>query len=158
MLFHASQQKNLSVIKPQPTKSLNKYIGDYVFASKNKLMALMYLVPVGLPTLMNPEKNHPTIVICDKEANFIKKDRGGAIYELPEDSFFETPQKGLSLYEQVSNKPVKPSGKTIYSSSLEALISAGIKIIFVDDSKFKSLINNPKQREIIQSLKAYNRN
>lgn len=62
-LYHASNIKDLDVITPQPTKSNNVLIGDFVFATENKLLAIMYLANKGIAVMMNPEKDNPTIII-----------------------------------------------------------------------------------------------
>src|SRR5437870_4294905 len=108
ILYHASQKKNLKVIKPQPTLSNNKLIGNYVFATANKILAIMYLVPKGIAILVEPNGLNPNIVICSDIEEFKKKDIGGVIYELPSETFIKTPQKGLTDYEMVSKKGVKP--------------------------------------------------
>lgn len=155
VLYHASQRKYLSLIKPQSTLSNNKYIGDFIFATKNKMMALMYLVPKGIPILMNPTGPVPDIVICGDVSRFLTKDIGGAIYELSATNFNKTPQEGLSEYEMVSTKPVKPIRKTIYKSTLEALLSAGVQVRFTDETTFYRLIGNPNQKVIIKTLPIY---
>lgn len=154
VLYHASQIKNLKVIKPQRTLSNNQYIGDYVFATTNHKLAVMYLVPKGISTLMNPDGENSNIVICD-ESEFMKRDRGGAVYELSTKHFAKTPQKGLSEYEMVSKSEAIPINKNVYASALDALISLGIKIRFTDEKTFESLISNPNQKNIIESLELY---
>ncbi|MDZ7786261.1 MAG: hypothetical protein U5L95_04030 [Candidatus Saccharibacteria bacterium] len=150
-LYHASGQKNLSELTPQPTKSNDEYIGDYVFATKNYKMALMYLVPKGLPTLMSPE-NEPNIVICSTPQAFKEKDKGGAIYTVPADNFQPTPQGALSNYEMVSQKPVKPTSKDTYQSVFTALHRADIKIRFVSYATFNKLLRHPRQKQLITEL------
>ena len=142
MLYHASPLKHLALLEPKPTLSNNKNIGDYLFATPNKIMAMMYLVPLGVPTLMNPDAEKPNIVIYSNKDEFKKVDKGGAIYELEGKGFTETPQKDLSQYEKVSKRLVKPISKTVYDSSLQAMSSTGIKIMFVTEKKFKELSGN----------------
>lgn len=156
ILYHASSNKNLKQITPQPTKSNDILIGSYVFATENLLLATMYLANKGVAVMMNPEKENPTIVICSDSDSYIKNDVGGAIYELSSNSFKDTPQKDLSEFEKVSEIPVEPINFTAYSSSLDAIQKAGIKIYFVDEVQFNNLINNPKQKEIISKLSSYN--
>lgn len=140
---------------PKPTVSNDAYIGDYVFATANKKMALMYLVPRGVPTLMNPDDHQPTIVICSDQTSFTVNDAGGAIYELSSESFTATPQEALNNYEMVSTRPVKPIRKQIHDSTLAALLSAGIKVKFVDTTMFDKLIRHPQQKELIDALEDY---
>lgn len=154
-LYHASQQTNLSTIKPQRTFSNDKYIGNYVFATTNKKLALMYLVPKGIPTLMNPDDPQPNIVICSELSKYITKDQGGAIYKLPSNDFIKSPQKELSMYEMASKQSIKPLTKNIYKNTIQALQSADIKIYFVNDATFAKLIKNPNQDKLINGLRNY---
>lgn len=153
-LYHASQQKNLKLLLPQPTKSNNKYIGDYLFATKNFNLALMYLTPKGIPILMEPY-NDPNIVICSDVKSFKNLDNGGAIYSIHNKYFMQTPQKNLSSYEMVSTTAVKPLKLKIFDSVLDAFIIADIKVRFVNSNQFKKLIRNPKQKELISNLPIY---
>lgn len=155
-LYHASQRQNLKIIKPQKTVGHDdKYIGNFVFATKNKKLATMYLVPKGIATLMSPESNGPNIVICANEKDYIKQDKGGAIYNLPGKNFVETPQKGLGRYEMVSTHEIKPLNRTVYHSSVDALLSAGIKIRFTNKNTFNDLLNNPNQEKMIKNISLY---
>ena len=153
-LYHASQQKNLKVLLPQPTKSNNKYIGDYLFATKNFNLALMYLTPKGIPILMEPYDD-PNIVICSDVKSFKNLDNGGGVYSILSKNFMKTPQKDLSNYEMVSTAEVKPLKPKIFDSVLDALISADIKVRFVNSNLFKKLIKNPEQKELISKLPIY---
>lgn len=152
ILYHASSNKNLKLITPQPTMSNDVLIGNYVFATEYLLLAIMYLANKGVPVMMNPEKDNPTIVISANEKDYINNDIGGAIYELDGEHFKETPQEDLSDFEKVSTTPIKPMSCTDYASSLKAMQDFGIKIYFVDEEQFKNLINNPKQKELITFL------
>lgn len=154
-LYHASRKKKIPIIKPQRTLSNNKYIGDFVFATTNRKLAVMYLTPKGFPTLMNPSEKNANIVICAQEKEFIEYDQGGAIYELPVESFNPSPQKGLSEYEMVSQQPVRPLNEVDFNSAITALISAGVTIRFTDEATFKTLIRHPRQEEMIKNLNRY---
>jgi len=154
-IYHSSHHKNLKIISPQRTLSHDKYIGDFVFATYNKKLAVMYLATKGVGILMNPKKSDMTIVICANEKEYLINDRGGAIYELTDDEFFVSPQSGLGDYERVSKKPVKPQNTTLYDSSVTAFLNHGIKIYFVDEEMFNILVLNPKQSEIIRTLTPY---
>jgi len=154
-LYHSSQKKNLKLLIPQKTLSHDKYIGDFVFATYNKYLAIMYLATKGVGILMNPKKPDMTIVICANEKEYLITDKGGAVYEMTDDGFFDSPQSGLGEYEKVTKKPVKPLKKVIFESSIDALVNNGVKVYFVNAKMFNSLIINPKQSEIIRSLSPY---
>ncbi len=154
-LYHASQITNLSKIVPQPTLSHDKYIGDYVFATANFKLALMYLVPKGIGILMNVKANKPNIVIASNVKILQSKDRGGAIYILSDEKFEKSPQQEIGEYEMVCKSEVKPIDKILYKSVLNALTSNQIEVRFVSKSLFNELINNPKQDQIIKTIKPY---
>lgn len=152
VLYHASQSKQLKVILPKRTLSNDKYIGDYVFATANRALAAMYLVPKGFAILMNIDMRVPTLVICGDEQELKKHDKGGAIYELLPDTFIDTPQQGLELYEKVSKKPVTPLKTKLYDSIFDAFREQEVKVKFVGETTFKELIESPNQKSLIQEL------
>jgi hypothetical protein len=155
IIYHASTNKNLVIIFPKRTFSKDKYIGNFVFGTTDKILATMYLATRGYSTLMNSRGEQPNIVICAVPAEYQLGDSGGAIYELPVESFIESPQKELSDYELVSKRPVKPLNKLVYNSSLEAMRKAGIIVRFVDEHIFNDLVNNPDQAKLISRLPTF---
>lgn len=154
-LYHASNIKDLKILKPQRTISNDKYIGDYVFATSDRKLATMYLVTKGVPILMVTRHTVPKVIICANQEDYILNDNGGAVYEVSSKGFIDTPQDGLSPYEKVLKLPVTPLRKTIYSTSLNALRSQEINVYFVDKEIFNSLLMNPDQSKIIDSLEPY---
>ena len=154
-LYHASPIKNLKLIKPQRTISHNKYIGDFVFATKYRKLALMYMLPKGFPILMNVKSKNPYIVICANVEKILQSDKGGALYILPDNLFHQTPQKGLNEYEMVSKDSIIPLGEEDYDYLIKELIRENVSIYFVDNDMFNKLILNPKQDTMVQSLDKY---
>jgi hypothetical protein len=152
ILYHASTNKDLALITPKRTLSKDKYIGEFVFATADRMLATMYLATRGYATLLGSHDEEPNIVICADQGKYQAYDNGGAIYELPSESFKESPQKELSDFELVSMEPVTPLRKVIYEKSLQAMQDAGITVRFVDEQVFNSLIGNPKQAELIKKL------
>jgi hypothetical protein len=140
VLYHASQQKDLAIIQPKRTLSRDKYIGDFIFATPHKTLALMYLVPKGFATLMNYDKNPPSIVICAAKDELARRDTGGAIYELSPENFKQSPQVELRQDEMASRQPEKPKSSEVYGSALDALSSHGITIEFTDQAGFEKLL------------------
>lgn len=155
VLYHASQNKELILLEPKQTLSKDKCIGDYLFATSDKLLATMYLVTKGYGALFGSRDNPPHIVIGANKDEYMANDKGGAIYELPVSSFIESPQVELSEYEMVSTKSVKFLKRTIFDNSLDAMHSAGVKIHFVDQKTFDNLIHSPRQTELIRKLPEY---
>ncbi len=154
-LYHASPIKNLKILEPQRTISNDKYIGDFVFATRHKKLALMYMLPKGFPVLMNIKSPKPYVVLCGNSRDILKKDKGGALYELSAKSFHRTPQTALSNYEMVSKMPINTLSETDYESVTRALDKEGIEIYFVNNKTFDKLILNPEQDSIVQTLDRY---
>lgn len=154
-LYHGSPKNDLKQLTPQKTLSLDKYIGDFVFATKNKVLAIMYLANKGVATLMNAESESPYIVICAEANEYIKNDIGGALYKVSSKTFKKTPQAGLENYEVVSEEAVETETESVYSTSLEAFKNNKIAVYFVDQKTLDELIGNPKQDEMIIELPLY---
>jgi hypothetical protein len=154
-LYHASPIKNLKLIKPQKTISHNKYIGDFVFATKYKKLALMYMLPKGFPILMNAQSKNPYVVICASVEKILKRDGGGALYILPDSLFRQTPQIELNEYEMVSEDSIIPLGEEDYDCVTNELVRENINIYFADSDTFNKLILNPKQDTMVQALDKY---
>jgi putative flippase GtrA len=155
VLYHASSRLDLKIIKPHKTLSNDEYIGDYVFATANKELAVMYLASKGKATLMNTKSQPSRIIICDDEKQYIKNDKGGAVYELSPKGFQPTSQTGLSEFEKVSEQAVTPLRKNVYASSLEAMREHDITIYFVNKKIFDELVAAKDEDEIINQLKPY---
>jgi hypothetical protein len=152
VLYHASPAKDLKIIQPKKTLSNDKYIGDYVFATSNRVLAAMYLAVKGYATLMNAE-DEPYSIICGGKEEYLSKDKGGAIYTVFASTFEATPQAGLERSEQVSKISVKPIEKVEYQSSIDAMREAGAKIYFVKEDEFKKLVDAKYEREKLASLR-----
>lgn len=154
-VYHVSPNKSLKIIEPRRALSKGVYIGDYVFATKDKMLATMYLATKGYAVLLGSKDKNPNIVICADAQDYLASDHGGAVYELPEEFFFESPQTELAEYELVSKFPVKPLSKMVYEKSIDAMHKSGIDIKFVDQETFDNLIGNLKQRELVHQLPNY---
>ena len=155
-LYHASTNKGLALIEPQPTEVDGSYIGDYIFATANKAYAAMYLAPKGCPQLLSVFRGKPYFIINDTPESFCKRDKGGAIYELPADSFSDSPQLELRETEQASMVSVCPVAKQTYETSLEALQELKVPLYFVNDGTFRSIQQADDHGwSIIQGLQSY---
>jgi hypothetical protein len=154
-LYHASPSKNLTVIQPQRTLSRDKYIGDYVFATSDLKLAAMYLATKGKGTLMDYTSKEPAIVICSDEREYVRNDKGGAIYIVPADSFKKSPQEGLEESEVVSKVPVTPLDKKVYEHSLDAMHELGITVYFADQKTFDALVKARDEKKLLKKLRPY---
>jgi hypothetical protein len=154
MLYHASPNKNLAILEPKRTLSKDRFVGNFVFATSDRKLAAMYLANNGVPVLLNV-KEGPRIIICSNADTYIQNDKGGAIYEVPADSFQPTPQAGLEDSEVVSEVPVVPLNKTIYQTSLDAMKEMGVQVYFVAKDVFDEIVKNKNESEIVAKLKPY---
>lgn len=153
VLYHASPNAKLSRIDPQKTLSNDVYIGDYVFATKDKKLAAMYLANKGVATLMEHRTKKPYIIIQDDADHYTKHDKGGAIYAVSASGFKETPQVGLEGTEFVNDKAVTPLSKEVFPTSLEAMRQQGITIYFVTPKTFELLLDKNRKDKTLASLK-----
>lgn len=117
VLYHASINGGLEVLEPQRTLSKDRYIGDFVFATEDKILAAMYLIPKGYGSIMNYNFKPPKILICADESEVKAKDKGGAIYTVDSSDFNESPQKDLIDFEKASDKSIKPISKEVFDSA-----------------------------------------
>lgn len=154
MLYHASPIKNLAILEPKRTLSKDRFIGNFVFATSDRKLAAMYLANKGVPVLLNV-KDSPRIIICSEADEYIKNDIGGAIYELPDGSFRQTPQAGLEDSEVISEVPVRPLNKTIYQTSLDAMSESGIKVYFASKEVFDEILQSKNEAAIVGRLKPF---
>lgn len=139
-LYHGSSQSGLKTIYPKKTLSKDKYIGDFVFASHNKTLAIMYMTVKGYYSLMSPSTSPPYIVICADENEYIEKDREVSIYKLPSGDFEVTPQTELKEHEFVSRQSVTPDSFETYPNALTAFSHNNIDVYFVNKTTFDQIV------------------
>lgn len=142
ILYHASGSNNIEIFEPRRESFRDVNEGPVVFATANKVYALMFLVKTDDSwTRLGFFNDQPYFVCSDKE-RFLSSDHGGSIYELPSDSFtFDLEKGGKIRQEYTSNVAVRPIGKEDYNSGLKAMIDMGVKVYFVDESTFKEICN-----------------
>lgn len=157
VLYHASTNKELTVLTPQRTLSKDEYIGDFVFATPDRRMAAMYLAPrEGGTILIETFSREPYAVINNTPENFKRVDHGGAIYKVSAESFSDTPQEEVAGTELVSRDSVPILSKEIFATSLEAMREAGVNVYFLGDTEFQR-VQSAKDHgwEILSELKPY---
>ena len=79
------------------------------------------------------------VVICMDKELFIKKDKGGLLYEVPSDTFDYNDNLGMGDKEWTSREPVKTLKETNYTSVLDTMINNGVRVYFVSDGMFKDI-------------------
>lgn len=155
-LYHSSPIKGLKVIQPQRTICNDEYTCDFVFATKYKKLALMYMLPKGVYILMNINySSKPYVLICGREEDVIKLDKGGSLYTFSDKGFIKTPQEKLDDYEMVSEQPVMPIKEIVYDKTIDVLMKIGVSIYFVNKKTFDLLMRSPKQDSLVEKLTKY---
>lgn len=142
-LFHASPSTD--VVEFQPRNEYPRYTGEQklVFATPHEELAAMFLSPRDIKTEIGVYDNRYVIFINSNEKDYVKYDKGGAIYSLPIDSFETDTIHGMGNTEWYSKVPVKPINKTIYATSLEAMDIFHVDRFFVSDDIFEKIKANP---------------
>lgn len=155
VLFHASTIKNLPELIVKPTKSNNIYIGDYVFATGNIKLCLMYFVPKGVDTMFSSQTKPESLLICSTYTKYKGLDMGGSIYTVDSKKFVQSPQKGLEQYEKVSTENVKILNETHYASIFDVAKQMKVNIYFVNRKQFETLVKTKNEHLVIPILKPF---
>jgi hypothetical protein len=94
------------------------------------------------------------MVISDRK-RFNAEDMGGAIYLLPPISFHSDEEKGLGIYEMVSNRSVVPYAHINFESALSTMQKFGVQVYFVNPTEFKAFLKSKgdEQQKFLDSLK-----
>lgn len=142
-LYHASQDVNIVEFEPRNESPRYSNEVNLVFATPHEALAAMFLSPRDIPIEIGIYGNKYVIFIQEEEKTFQKKDKGGAIYVLPSDSFETDTIHGMKEIEWYSKEPVKPIGKTIYETSSEAMDKFHITKYFVDPETMNKIRQNP---------------
>ncbi len=135
-LYHASVNKDISELRPQSKRVRDENEGSVVFATPDYALATVFM------TEHNDSWTHsgkfcgiPFFVINGRE-KFMQSDKGGSIYKISSDGFEFDPNKGMGENEWVNSDPVKIIEKRDYPSALDAMISEGVQVYFVEDDFF----------------------
>lgn len=154
-LYHASRNPDIDVFEPREGKHRGYNEGAQIFATPSKAMAAVFLVETDDSWTQSGLKDGiPYIIISDRE-RFEALDKGGVIYSLSSDTFKTDSKKGLGEFEYTSADAVKPSAKEVFDSALDAMISHGVKVYFVDRETFEAIQSAPDNgEEIVSNLES----
>jgi hypothetical protein len=164
ILYHASQNREIEEFEPHKETYRDPNEGPVIFATPDKAYASCFLVPKATDSwcqksiFTNPEdgKSIYVMIISDKD-RYIKSDRCGAIYSLPNDTFETDLTKSMKSREWTSRETVKPNGKTEYESGLEAMLENKVQVYFTDRETFNKIRKSDDHGfSIIQTLKPEN--
>lgn len=156
-LFHASPDTKIEVFEPRAESVRDLQEGKLVFATADKRVAAMFLVPSTDDWAQKSKFNNDPVAVISDRQRFEQLDKGGAIYSLPPESFKSDPVKGMGESEWVSKEPVRPLGKEVYKSGLQAMLGLGVAVYFVDTETYQKIRSAEDHGfEILSSLKPEN--
>lgn len=140
VLYHASTNKNVEIFEPHNKSIRDIDEGPVVFATPRIDYASCFIVKTDDSWVqISAYGDIQTIVISDRD-RFEKEDKGGAIYELPSDTFVNE-IRGSAKDEWTSREAVRPVGKNVFASGLDAMLEYGVQVYFVDASTWDSMKN-----------------
>jgi hypothetical protein len=159
ILYIGTQTKGIKEITPRKGNYRDENEGAVIFSTPEKALASIFMIPGHNDswTKIGYYENVLTVVICMDRDEYVKKDKGGTVYEVPSNSFDYNADIGMGDKEWTSREPVKPVGETYYPSSLDAMIDNGVSVYFVDKKTFDAIrYADDHGREIIYSLTSEN--
>lgn len=136
ILFHASPDTHIKVFEPHKESVRDLDEGPVVFATTDKAVASMFLVPSSDDWVTISRFNKQPVIVVSDRKRFERNDRGGAIYELSADTFTTDPSNGMGDAEWISRTPVIPRRKQVYPSAVNAMLELGVQVYFVDKKTF----------------------
>lgn len=158
-LFIGTQTKGIKEFTPRKGNYRDKKEGSVIFSTPDKALASIFMVEGHNDswTKIGYFGDVLVIVICMDRDEYIKKDKGGVVYEVPSDSFDYNPNLGMGEKEWTSREPVKPIDETSYTSSLDTMVDNGVQVYFVDKTTFKEIWDaDDYGKEIIFGLTSEN--
>jgi len=159
-LYIGTQAKGIKEFTPRRGNYRDKDEGPVIFSTPDKALASIFMVQDHNDswTKIGYYRDVLVIVICMNRDEYIKKDKGGVIYEVPSDSFDYNPNLGMGDKEWTSREPVKPINETVCPSSLDTMIDNGVQVYFVDKKTFKKIWSAEDYgKEIVFNLTSENR-
>lgn len=141
-VYHASTNKNLSVLKPVANPNAPGQ-GKHVFATTRKDYAATYLLPHACGPMYVDTEHTPMAIFINNTLKTIQQlDKGGAIYTVSAQGFMQTPQQGLEDTEIVNPNTVPVISSEIYESALSAFKSLGIEVYLINKALYQEIVTN----------------
>ncbi len=155
-LYHASENKKITVFEPRAEQVRDSSEGPVVFATPHVDSAACFIVKTDDSWTQKSAFNDVQTMIISDKSRFEGQDKGGAIYKLPSDSFINEIRGGAND-EWTSRVSVMPISKKVFDSGLEAMLEYGVQVFFVDGDTFKQ-INTTKDHglSILRTLVSVN--
>lgn len=130
VLYHASFRRDITELEPRAESVREPKEGPVIFATPDLGRSSRFLVPVDETWTQVSTINGVHLMIISDRERFLAADKGGAIYTLPPEGFNVTNEEHKD--EWTNNAKVKPSDKIEFDSALEAMLSHGVQVYFVD--------------------------
>lgn len=157
-LYHASPNKNIDVFEPRAETVRDPNEGPVVFATTSEAKASKFLVPTNDNWSESGAFNQVNYIVISDEERFRNLDKGGSIYTIPSDTFYQDPKIRGGSSEWVSKEPVKPVAKEDFESGLDTMIEFGVQVYFVDKKTFEKIQNSEDHGyEILKKLDSENK-
>lgn len=151
ILYHGSPDKNIETFYPGKNKAVTER-GELkgVRATPHKTLAAAFVREKCCPVTIGSFDHDKTwfIVVSDKD-KFLKSDRGGTIYSFSPENFTFNPSL-LGKSEYITSVAVRPTRKEEYSSSLEAMLNAGVQVYLLTPKLYEEFeaTKGDKRKEI----------
>ncbi|MFA6252685.1 MAG: hypothetical protein WCV69_00225 [Patescibacteria group bacterium] len=137
ILYHASVRRDITEFEPRAESVREPKEGPVIFATSDLGRSSMFLVPVDHSWTQKNTINGVHLMIISDRERFLAADKGGAIYTLPPEGFNVTNEEHRD--EWTNNVKVKPSDKIEFDSALEAMLSHGVQVYFVDPETLEAI-------------------
>ena len=152
VLYHGSPNSNIEILEPRQLNVRDNAEGAVIFASSSIKVASCFLFPwddtwVNMSVSNDGKDDFKVTLVISDHAEFVKRDKGGAIYLVPSKDFIFDKNKGLGIYEWISKNKTIPYGKIIFSSSSEAMKKLGVKVYFVSPKQFEDYLELPGEKQ-----------
>jgi hypothetical protein len=159
ILYHGSQDKNITELEPRAIGIRDASEGRVVFAATDPGLASIFISPTHQYSRSGRFcSTCPYYFVFSDEEKYKNLDKGGSIYFLPIDSFHTSPSKGVGTNEWISKKNVKPLFKMDFDSSLQAMLSFGVQVFFVTNEIFEQIKTSQDHgKSILLNLQSENK-
>lgn len=141
VLYIATQTAGLQELSPREGRNRGGDEGAVIFSTPNKELASVFLIEGHNDSWIQIGyfSDIPYVAICMSREDFLNRDHGGTMYEVPSDTFNYDPNLGMGDKEWTSSEAVNPTNETDYPSALDAMIENGINVYFVDRQTFDAM-------------------
>ena len=160
ILYISAQTPNIKELVPGKGRYRDEKEGSVIFSTPDKALASVFLVEGHNDDWMQIGyfSDIPYVVICMDRDDFIKRDKGGVMYEVPSDTFDYDQNMGMGDKEWTSRIPVKPTKEISYASALDTMIKNGVQVYFVEEQKFNEILEaEDAGRSILSELASENK-